>query len=202
MIANADKWQWISIIASVFLGGNLLISECCGDDVLQPDASLDPIRQTVAYAELLHSKVWIDAERYGFSGEEVNKAAIALRALIKEPRAREILLELLDRATPAGQLYALCGLYRVDQGVFFNKVEPFCTITNTVISIYADVEINERICDIVFAPCHICGKSAGEILNDARILAVCLSTHKRNGDKFLVQDIVGGRYPRKLIDGW
>lgn len=187
---------------SLSLSCLLLVSACQGKDSLQPDASLDPIRQTSEYSELLHANVWIAGARYGHSGEKENKAARALRTLTKNPRAGKIFLEVLNRATPVGKLYALCGLYRVDQGAFWEKVKPFCKITNTVVGVYADVEIDARICDIVFAPCGNCGKNAEEIVNDKRLLAVCLSRHKRNGEEFLVLDIVGGGYPSKLIDGW
>jgi hypothetical protein len=111
-------------------------------------------------------------------------------------------LEILDQATPAGQLYALCGLYRVDQNTFWEKVRPFLKTTNTVIGIHADIEVDEPICDVVFQPCDRCKKSPEEIVNDSKMLFQCLTHHKRENNDFLILDIVGGGYPGKLIDGW
>lgn len=180
-----------------------LIAVCaCSRLPLPQTSSIGAAQSMAEYSEIIHANTWIAGARYGYSGEKVNKSAVALRKLTKDPNAEQKLLEILESATPAGKLYALCGLYRVNQRTFWTRVTPFLTNSNTVIGVFADVEVDVRICDVVFAPCEICGKSPNEIMGDDHSLAMCLSKHKRKGNDYLILDIAGGGYPSKLIDGW
>ncbi len=105
-----------------------------------------------AYEHLLGASVWIDGNVYGFAGEEENESATALRTIWKHPQSAAIFSRLLDHAAPAGQLYALCGLYYSDRAEFEKRIAPFKTDQREIPTISADVHGPQKIADIVVCP--------------------------------------------------
>jgi hypothetical protein len=54
-----------------------------------------------------------------------SKLVAAYRSLFKEPEVDSAFKHLLEQATPAGQLYALCGIYFTDHPFFLTAVEKY-----------------------------------------------------------------------------
>ena len=76
-----------------------------------------------AYATLAGAAQF-EEEFIGF-GAIPSDLVAACRALRAEPNADSAFKALLNEATPAGQLYALCGLYFTDHAYFLEKVEAY-----------------------------------------------------------------------------
>ena len=74
-----------------------------------------------AYQTLLAAKQF-EADAIGYAAQPSNLVA-AYRSLLKEAPADGAFKALLDRATPAGQLYALCGIYWTDRAFFLSVVD-------------------------------------------------------------------------------
>jgi len=60
-------------------------------------------------------------------GGDASSSVIALRLLLARPRSESepLLRELVERAEPGGQLYALCGLYSLDRDLCRKLAKPF-----------------------------------------------------------------------------
>ena len=149
---------------------------------------------------ILNTDTWISNVRYGFSGELENRAAASLRVLLKEPDARSIFMELLSKAPPAGQLYVLCGLYRIDRPAFSNIVGHYLTLTNTIPTIHADVEWTERICDIVRSPRVNTDRAIRAVLAPGETLDDWVAKNIRGQTQFFFVDIEGGAYTSRFLD--
>jgi hypothetical protein len=70
-------------------------------------------------------------DEIGFA-QDSSKLVNAYRVLLKERDADAAFKSLLDKATPAGQLYALCGVYYTDHDFFRTVVEKYAERTNFV----------------------------------------------------------------------
>ena len=150
-----------------------------------------------AKQRLLHSNVWIGSRVYGFAGEQTNQAALALDVLLDSENSKDVFQELLDTACPAGQLYALCGLYHVSPVLFKNGIERFRANTNIIEEMSADTIIGMRICDIVFSPY---GDRKGEtniVLRKGQTVAEWIREHGKEIRPFM--DISGGSIPMLII---
>ncbi len=82
-----------------------------------------PYRGRPEYRVLLRAEVF-DGSRTGSDGEP-SEPVLGLRLLLEHPEARAALLSLLDEASLAGQLYALCGLWLIDPPTFDQRVAPY-----------------------------------------------------------------------------
>ena len=58
-------------------------------------------------------------------GSGTSEGELALRVLLKQKQAEDVLQSLLKEAAPAGQMYALVGLRSVSQAAFEKAVKPF-----------------------------------------------------------------------------
>jgi hypothetical protein len=74
-----------------------------------------------AYQVLLIAEQF-EGEVIGYAAEP-SKIVEAYRVLLKEAYADAAFKSLLEKATPAGQLYALCGVYYTDHAFFLSVVE-------------------------------------------------------------------------------
>ena len=74
---------------------------------------------------------WFTSEASGITGI-ASRENLALRTLWREPLADRALKELEGRATTAGRLFALCGLYYTDREAFRERVEPYRKSRETV----------------------------------------------------------------------
>jgi len=159
--------------------------------------------QQIAILEAQHcirdSEVWIGSRVYGFSGEMTNQMVVALETILASDDAKNILISLVDSAQPTGQLYALCGLYHINDSGFSGIAERFRGNTNLVDTISADTLDKERICDIVFSPY---GDRKGEtnvVLQTGQTVSDWLNEHDKSIQPFM--DISGGAIPMMLLYG-
>ncbi len=85
-----------------------------------------PARPPLTEAGQLAFDVLLQTER--FTGESIGADGItpaeveSLRVLHREPQARKAFLTLCQRATPAGRLWGLCGLWYWDKARFHRQV--------------------------------------------------------------------------------
>lgn len=84
----------------------------------------------IAFDTLLTTSRFVDG--MPCSGADTPDAEQALWVLAREHQASQAFLALLDRAQPAGQLLALCGLLDADAEVFSIEVERFRGVDQTV----------------------------------------------------------------------
>lgn len=84
--------------------------------------SLSPLGHE-AFERLLHARRFTD-DAIDYAGVTPNEV-IALRLLWREPQALETFEALLESATLAGQLFALCGLYYTAPTRFEEAVQAY-----------------------------------------------------------------------------
>jgi hypothetical protein len=82
-----------------------------------------PLSRETAFALLLRSEVFTSTA-VG-DGGQTPIHVFAFRRLLERPDAREVFADLLRRGRPAGQLFALCGLFLTDRDAFDREVQPF-----------------------------------------------------------------------------
>jgi len=70
--------------------------------------------------------------RFGFDGDGISKTTVAFSTLTEQPDTAALFSDLTRRATPAGKLYGLCGLYLKDPNAFRKVLPPFMTSTEPV----------------------------------------------------------------------
>ena len=97
-----------------------LIAGCAGGARMSADDSTPPatteVRDSFAFRSLEGAAIFA-ADKVGFAGMQP-RTVDAIRTLVTRPDARAVLIDLFDRATPAGKLYALAGLVEVDRAAF------------------------------------------------------------------------------------
>ena len=147
----------------------------------------------VAYQHLLETDRFEDLY-IGLDGHLSPKVQ-AFRQLLNEDVANEKFQQLLKEATPAGKLYALCGLYLTDPNFF-----------NSIIGQYRDNECMVN----TFAYCIISKYKFSNIIESKMKLYYDTPLSKRSLDLWLKcrslnksapqlpRDIVSGYLPRRL----
>jgi len=149
-----------------------------------------------AYRQIQNETVWIDGAVYGFAGELENRTATAVRFLLSQENADAIFLRLLTDAKPAGQLYALCGLYYVDRERFDKEVEAFRHDTREIETTSADVTGRDKLCDIVFCPFED-SQTERIVLKRGESLQQWFLAHK---GEMGYGDISGGADPERIVN--
>lgn len=73
--------------------------------------------------------VLLQADRFSVGGTgvagRVREPELALRVLLRDPNPKFFLNRVLERATPAGKVYALCGLYYASPETYRRVVEQY-----------------------------------------------------------------------------
>jgi hypothetical protein len=87
-----------------------------------------------AYAVLLIQERF-EGRAIGYAGF-TSQAVTALRTLLVEKNAAAAFRSLLTRATLAGQLYALCGLYFADPKQLLIEVQPYRSLKVPVLTLF------------------------------------------------------------------
>ncbi len=90
-----------------------------------------------------------DADDVIACAAQPSQLAEGYRILLKEPSADGAFKSLLERATPAGQLYALCGIYYSDYPFFLAVVEKHTERTDYVNTRIGCIVGRMRLSDIV-----------------------------------------------------
>lgn len=116
-----------------------------------------------------------------------SKLVAAYGVLLQQAEADEVFKQLLKQATPAGQLYALCGLYFTDYPFFLAAVEAYR---------------NRADCVNIQSGCLCWGKPVSEIVEQKSPNAVRLSDPHQSLAVWYREhptctgiDIIGGGYP-------
>ncbi|MFT5292594.1 MAG: hypothetical protein ACI82F_004685 [Planctomycetota bacterium] len=99
-------------------GDEAVLMEVCGTAPVRP--SLSPLAAE-AFDVLLATERFTDSAIY--AGGVTPVEVIALRILLGQPQAPEVLRELAASHSMATKLYGLCGLYYVDPAMFAVHVE-------------------------------------------------------------------------------
>jgi hypothetical protein len=120
-----------------------------------------------------------------------SRLVAAYRILLKEPSADAAFKSLLESATPAGQLYALCGVYYTDNQFFLTTVEKHAERTDFVHAQFGCIGGTMRVSALVKtnAPNVVRLSTPKQSIADWQSKNPALT---KNG--FLV-DIFGGGYP-------
>lgn len=183
----------------LFVSSTLMLFFTIGCTAVKMQHSMPTDALSTAVDELRHASVWVGSRHYGFAGESTNHLAQALDSVLESDDRDHVLFVLLQNARPAGQLYALCGLYHARPDIFDEVAERFRNNTNVVEGIIGDVMLPMRLCDIVFSPY---GRGKGEtniILRQGQSVGAWLREQDTRARPFM--DISGGGIPMMLRFG-
>jgi hypothetical protein len=145
-----------------------------------------------AYQTLLHAERFED-EAIGYAGE-LSKLVQAYRILLKEKAADQAFKSLLEKATLAGQLYALCGIYYTDHNLFLILVNNYKVKNEDVQTLFGCIGGKMLASEIV----KVNSPTVVRLSYPDQTIDEWIDSHKeivKNG--FLI-DIVGGGYPSKF----
>jgi hypothetical protein len=128
----------------------------------------------------------------GFGGER-SKESCAFAVVSRERDAAEIFRSLLGKASLAGQLYALCGLYSTDPDGFKEAVEPYRRSTDEVKTMFGCIGGRQKVSALVenTSPRTIRLNSPKETLD------AWVKRDPNHGQSFFM-DIYGGGYPAEF----
>ena len=155
---------------------------------------------TEYYHAIKNADTWIDGSVYGIAGEVENKAATALRHILTLPDHHKLFVRLQKESTPAGKLYACCGLYFTSRDSFKAAVAELVEDTSEITTISADISSPQRVCDIVRSPYD---RSKVIRLSGGQTLTQWLLDNPDVTPYYF--DIEGGAYPHLFRDrpfGW
>lgn len=151
------------------------------------DADAQAAVQTLANADAF------GGEAVGYSGEPV-PAVAALRQLLARADANRVLQLVVEHGTLAGQLLALCGLYRVDPVAFQTEVAAYRGMATPV-------RVNLGGCgeEIQIMPVSTLVEAPGamQLAHPKESLADWSRRHP--GNHSLVLDLLGGGYPLVIV---
>lgn len=130
----------------------LLVSVIFPLSVLAQDKSFSETHLTAegqkAYQTLLTAERFEDTY-VGYAGS-LSKFVAAYRILLGEEKQVEAFKKLIDNATIAGQLYALCGLYDTDYNFFLSVVGKYKASKESVETISGCIVTTDHVGDIIF----------------------------------------------------
>lgn len=130
-----------------------------------------------------------EATRIG-RGLQLSKLVAAYRVLLEEEKRVEALKLLLEKATIAGQLYALSGLYDTDYSFFLSAVEKYKVSDESVNTISGCIGRWEQVREIVFLD----NPNTVRLSSPTQSYEEWLKKAKVDVNKVMV-DISGGGYP-------
>jgi hypothetical protein len=178
--------RWSSAHASfmrVFLTSILLISSVCSLTAAPPALS-GPARE--AYVTLRDAATF-SSGRVGAAGL-LPQEVYAFRTLKDDPMADAAFKSLLKEATPAGQLYALCGLWFTDPGAFKTEAERLKRANGEVDTLAGCVGMKSHMADIIESTVP----GAVRLTSNKQSVKDWLDTHKGVAMHY---DIVSGALP-------
>jgi hypothetical protein len=145
-----------------------------------------------AYQVLLTaSRFEDDADDVIACAAQPSKLVEGYRILLKEPSADRAFKNLLERATPAGQLYALCGIYYSDHPFFLAVLRKHTERTDYVSTQFGCVRGRMRVSDIVKLD------DAPDVvrLTSQESIFEWMNHNLQHSRKTFRLDIAGGGYP-------
>ena len=121
---------------------------------------------------------------------QLSKLVAAYRVLLEEEKRVEALKLLLEKATIAGQLYALSGLYDTDYNFFLSAVEKYKVSDESVNTISGCIGRWKKVREIVFLD----NPNTVRLSSPTQSFEEWLKKAKVRGHEVMV-DISGGGYP-------
>lgn len=112
----------------------------------------------------------------------------AFRQMFREPDADAAFKSLLNSATTAGKLYALCGIYYTDPAYFEKAVSRFLHSNQQVQTYFGCMVSSERVADIV----QKSGPHVVRLKNRKQTIQEWSEETKAKG---VALDITGGGWP-------
>ncbi len=150
-----------------------------GDDSLQVEADFEAIRCMTSFGGDV-----------GIAGD-TPESVFAFRRLLEMDDAGALFGRLLEEAMPAGQLYALCGLYFADPPAFQRALPRFRESDVDVETVSGCIVFEVKIADLVWSPeSRVMRLQPGE--SPASWLA------KQEGKRGFAVDIAGGGLCHRL----
>jgi hypothetical protein len=178
------------IYSIVFLLSLLPIEMVAG--IQSPSAfQLSPEGQK-AYEALIVAERFED-EFIGY-GAEPSKLVRAYRILLKEKNADGAFKSLLEKATSAGQLYALCGVYYTDHDFFLRAVEKHKVRSDFVRTMFGCIIGKMPVSKIV----EVNTPNVVRLTRPEQTLNEWIDSHKEITNKGVQLDIIGGGYPSRF----
>jgi hypothetical protein len=156
-----------------------------------PTPQLSPEGQK-AYEALLVTEQFEDLAVS--SGGKLSELVQAYRVLLKEKDADAAFKALLERATPAGQLYALCGIYYTDHDFFLTVVEKHKVRSDYVRTMFGCIVSKIRVSSIV----EVKGPNVVRLSRPDQELDEWPDSHKEITKEGSMLDIVGGGYSSRF----
>ena len=140
----------------------------------------------------------LDAERFedeaiGYAGE-LSKLVQAYRILLKEKAADQAFKSLLEKASLAGQLYALCGIYYTDHNLFFTIVDNYKIKNEYVQTLFGCIGGKMLVSEIV----QVNSPTVVRLSYPDQTINEWIDSHKEIIKNGFSIDIVGGSYPSKF----
>jgi len=106
--------QRLSLLVFWSLGAAFLLLNRAPD--FSRERSASPPASSLAFTVLLHAD-YVSLGPSGFAAV-VPPPVLAWRVLIEDPQAPKLFEQLLQEATPAGQIYAMAGIFLLDTDAF------------------------------------------------------------------------------------
>ncbi|MEM6326672.1 MAG: hypothetical protein AAF791_06085 [Bacteroidota bacterium] len=152
----------------------------------------------IAFGLLLNTNEFADSH-VGI-GSVPSDQYLAFNTLLQREDAPKAFGVLLRRAHPAGQLYALNGLYLTDRARFENEVWQYATSSETVLTLSGCVGGFATVGEIVRHPEGIRLPEGVSYMERAKAWFEALNRGEREPDSLLEgqRDIVGGVWPEIL----
>ena len=132
----------------------------------------------------------------GFGGER-SKESCAFAVVSRERDAAEIFRSLLGKASMAGQLYALCGLYSTDPDGFKEAVEPYRRSTDEVKTMFGCIGGRQKASGLVENTSPNTGLRTVRLLSPKETLEGWIK-RDNGGKRSFMLDIYGGGYPTEF----
>jgi hypothetical protein len=145
-----------------------------------------------SYEVLLRAAAF-ENDELGFARDS-SQLVNAYRVLLKERHADAVFKSLLEKATPPGQLYGLCGIYYTDHDLFLTVVNKYAEQTDYINARLGPTGRRMRVADLVksTAPNVVRLSGPKESIAD---WAARNPTLMKTG---FVRDIFGGGYPSQF----
>jgi hypothetical protein len=166
-----------------FLTSIFIVSSVWSLTAAPPDLA-GPARD--AYAKLRDASTF-SSGRVGAAGL-LPEAVYAFRTLKSDPKGDAAFKSLLKEATPAGQLYALCGLWFTDPGAFKTEAERLKRANGEVDTLAGCVGMKSHMADIIESKVP----GAVRLTSNKQSVKDWFDTHKGVAMHY---DIVGGALP-------
>lgn len=145
-----------------------------------------------AYQTLLTANQFED-NAIGYAAQP-SKLVEAYRILLKEAASDGAFKSLLEKATPAGQLYALCGIYFTDHTFFLTVIEKHRARSDYVQVQFGCIGFRMRASEIV----EVKAPNVVRLISPRQPIAAWRKNNSEVSKNGYQLDIIGGGYPSEF----